>query len=43
MIRLPLDIAVGYEQMKERAEKNANFDMLGFLRKRMGMAIEKQD
>ena len=31
MIRLPLDIA-----------KNANFDLLGFIRKRIGQVIEKE-
>ena len=42
MVRLPLDIAACYEAMKEQAAKNANFDLLGFIRKRIGQAIEKQ-
>lgn len=42
MIRLPLDIAACYEAMRERAAKNANFDLLGFIRQRIGQAIEKQ-
>lgn len=42
MIRLPLDIAACYEAMRERAAKNANFDLLGFIRKRIGQAIEKE-
>ena len=40
MIRLPLDIAVCYEAMRERAAKNANFDILAYIRKRIGQAIE---
>lgn len=40
MIRLPLDIAACYEQMKERAAKNAKFDLLAFISKRIGQAIE---
>ena len=42
MIRLPLDIAACYEAMKEQAAKNANFDLLGYIRKKVGQAIEKQ-
>jgi hypothetical protein len=42
MIRLPLDIAACYEAMRERAAKNAKFDLLGFIRKRIGQAIEKE-
>ena len=42
MIRLPLDIAACYEAMRERAAKNANFDLLGFIRKRIGQVIEKE-
>lgn len=42
MIRLPLDIAACYESMRERAAKNANFDLLGFIRKRIGQVIEKE-
>ena len=40
MTRLPLDIAACYQAMRERAAKNANFDLLGFIRKRIGQAIE---
>lgn len=40
MIRLPLDIAACYEAMRERAAKNANFDILAYVRKRIGQAIE---
>lgn len=40
MIRLPLDIAACYEAMRERAAKNANFDILAYIRKRIGQAIE---
>ena len=42
MIRLPLDIAACYEAMRERAAKNANFDLLGFIRKRMVQVTEKE-
>lgn len=41
MIRLPLDIAAYYQAMRERAAKNANFDLLGFIRKKIGQAIEE--
>ena len=34
MIRLPSDIAACYEAMRERAAKNAKFDILGFIRNR---------
>jgi len=34
MIRLPSDIAACYEAMRERAAKNAKFDILGFICKR---------
>lgn len=40
MTRLPLDIAACYQAMRERAAKNANFDLLGFIGKRIGQAIE---
>lgn len=43
MIRLPLDIAACYAAMRERAAKNAKFDILGFIRKRIGHAIEKEN
>lgn len=42
MIRLPLDIAACYEAMKEQAAKNANFDLLGYIRKKVGQAIVKE-
>lgn len=42
MIRLPLDIAACYEQMREQAAKNAKFDLLGFIRKRIGQEIEEK-
>ena len=42
MIRLPPDIASCYEAMRERAAKNAKFDMLGFIRKRMVQVTEKE-
>ena len=35
MIRLPSDIAACYETMRERAAKNASFDLLGLIRKRI--------
>ena len=37
MIRLPSDIAACYEAMRERAAKNAKFDILEFIRKRLKM------
>ena len=42
MIRLPLEIAACYQAMREQAAKNANFDLLGFIRQRIGQAIEKE-
>lgn len=42
MIRLHLDIAACYEAMKEQAAKNANFDLLGYIRQRIGQAIGKE-
>lgn len=42
MIRLPLDIAACYEAMRERAAKNANFDLMAFIRKKVGQAIEAE-
>ena len=42
MTRLPSDIAACYEAMREQAAKNANFDPLAFIRKRIGQAIEKE-
>ena len=42
MIRLPLDIAACYEQMREQAAKNAKFDLLGFIRQRLGQEIEEK-
>ena len=42
MIQLPLDIAACYEQMREQAAKNAKFDILGFIRRKVGQAIEKE-
>ena len=42
MTRLPLDIAACYEAMRERAAKNANFDLLDFIRKKIGQAIENE-
>lgn len=41
MIRLPLDIAACYMAMREQAAKNANFDILAFIRNRMVQVIEK--
>ena len=40
MIRLPLDIAACYAAMRERAAKNANFDLMAFIRKKVDKAIE---
>ena len=40
MIRLPLDIAACYEAMREQAAKNANFDILADVRKRLGQEID---
>ena len=42
MIRLPLDIAACYEAMRERAAKNANFNLMAFIRKKVGQAIEAE-
>ena len=42
MIRLPLDIAACYAAMRERAAKNANFDLMAFIRKKLGQAIEAE-
>jgi len=42
MTRLPLDIAACYEQIRERAAKNAKFDILGFIRKRFKNASVQQ-
>lgn len=42
MIRLPSNIAACYEAMRERAAKNAKFDMLGFIRKRFQNASTQQ-
>lgn len=42
MIRLPLDIAACYAAMRERAAKNANFDLMAFVRKKVGQAIESE-
>jgi hypothetical protein len=35
MTRLPSDIAACYEAMRDRAAKNASFDLLGLIRKRI--------
>ena len=42
MIRLPLDIAACYEAMRKQAAKNVNFDLLAYVRKRLGQAIENE-
>ena len=42
MIRLPLDIAACYAAMRERAAKNANFDLMEFIRKRIGRTIKNE-
>ena len=42
MIRLPSDIAACYAAMRERAAKNASFDLLGFIRKRIGQTIKNE-
>lgn len=41
MILLPSDIAACYEAMRERAARNAKFDILGFIRKRMVQVTKK--
>lgn len=43
MTRLPSDIAGCYEAMRERAARNAKFDILGFIRKRMVQIAEKEN
>lgn len=41
-MKIPLDIAACYELMMERVAKNAKFDLLGFIRKRIGQEIEEK-
>ena len=42
MTRLPSDIAACYEAMREQAARNVEFDILGFIRKRMVQVTEKE-
>jgi len=42
MTRLLSDIAACYEAMRQRAAKNAKFDILGFIRKRFQNASTQQ-
>lgn len=42
MTRLPSDIAACYEAMRKQAARNVEFDILGFIRKRMVKVTEKE-